>query len=86
VPDTPSDRNLPSGLSEALPLIIGVIAIAIPVVLVALAAVNESVVLLVLAVIAVFGVGAATLAFIFVLASDPPEQGNGDEVGSGQPR
>ena len=41
--------------------------------LLALAAITESVVALVFAVLAMLAVGAATLAFVFRLATDPPE-------------
>lgn len=75
--DTSSDRSPVAGLMEAVPLAVGIIAIAIPVGLAAAAAVTESVVLLVLAVIAVLGVGAVTLLFIMRLASDVPEDGEG---------
>jgi len=62
-----------SGALEAGPLIIGVLGISIPVGLIALACVTGSVVVLVLAVIAMFCVGATVLAFMFRLTTDPPE-------------
>jgi hypothetical protein len=62
-----------AGSRETSPLVIGIIGISIPVSLLALAAVSGSVVVLVLAVLAMFGVGAATLAFVIHLATDPPE-------------
>jgi hypothetical protein len=68
-----NDRNFPAGWLETSPLMVGIIGISIPVSLLALAAVGGSVVVLVLAVIAMFGVGAATLAFVIRLATDPPE-------------
>jgi hypothetical protein len=68
-----NDRNLPAGWLETSPLVVGIIGISIPVSLLALAAVGGSVVVLVLAVLAMFGVGAATLAFVIRLATDPPE-------------
>jgi hypothetical protein len=71
---TGNDRELPSGMLETSPLIVGMVAISIPVSLLALAAVGGSVVVLVLAVLSMLGVGAATLAFVFRLAADVPEQ------------
>jgi hypothetical protein len=68
--DTSSESTNNSGLAEAVPLIVGVIGISIPVGLIAAACVTESTALLVLSVIAVFCVGAATLAFVMRLASD----------------
>ncbi|HEV3033994.1 MAG TPA: hypothetical protein VGX72_04310 [Solirubrobacteraceae bacterium] len=67
------DRNSPAGWLETSPLVVGVIGISIPVSLLALAAVGGSVVVLALAVIAMLCVGAATLAFVIRLATDPPE-------------
>ncbi len=69
-----NDRELPSGMLETSPLIVGMVAISIPVSLLALAAVGGSVIVLVLAVLSMLGVGAATLAFVFRLAADVPEQ------------
>jgi hypothetical protein len=71
--DTSSENNSSSGLMETVPLAVGVVGISIPVGLIAAACVTESTVLLVLAVIAVFFVGAATLAFVMRLASDEPD-------------
>jgi hypothetical protein len=71
------DANFPAGSRETSPLVVGIIGISIPVSLLALAAVGGSVVVLVLAVLAMFGVGAATLAFVMRLASDPPELDEG---------
>ena len=62
-----------SGVLEAIPLAVGIVAIAIPVGLIAWACVTESTFLLVLAVLGVLCVGAATLTFIMRLASDAPE-------------
>jgi hypothetical protein len=67
------DRNSPAGWLETSPLVVGVIGISIPVSLLALAAVGGSVVVLVLAVIAMLCVGAATLGFVIRLATDSPE-------------
>jgi hypothetical protein len=64
---------------ETSPLIVGMVAISIPVSLLALAAVGGSVVVLVLAVLSMLGVGAATLAFVFRLAADVPEQPAGGD-------
>jgi hypothetical protein len=68
-----SDRSTPAGALETGPLVIGVMGISIPVGLIALACVTGSVVVLVLAVIAMLGVGGTVLAFMFRLTADPPE-------------
>jgi hypothetical protein len=80
---TGNDRELPSGMLETSPLIVGMVAISIPVSLLALAAVGGSVVVLVLAVLSMLGVGAATLAFVFRLAADAPEQPAGGDGHAG---
>jgi hypothetical protein len=67
------DRRLPSGLLETAPLLVGMLAISIPVALLVAAAVGGSVVVLVLAVLAMVVVGLATLTFVVVLAGDAPE-------------
>ncbi len=70
-----SDKRYgPSGTIETGPLIVGILGIAIPVSLVALACVTESVIVLILAVLAMFAVGGATLAFVMRLAADPVEE------------
>jgi hypothetical protein len=76
------DRELPSGMVETSPLLVGMVAISIPVSLLALAAVGGSVVVLVLAVMSMFLVGGGTLAFVLRLAADVPEHagGNGHSV------
>ena len=66
-----------SGAPEIVPLAVGLIGISIPVGLVALAASGGSVVVLVLAVLAMFAVMAATLAFMFALMDDGPEELHG---------
>lgn len=76
----PNDRGrgLPAGFLETSPLVIGIFGISIPVSLLALAAVGGSVLVLVLAVIAMFAVGACTLAFVMRLAADgAAEHGEG---------
>jgi hypothetical protein len=73
VPQKVSDRKLPAGLAETSPLVIGLVGISIPVSLVVAAAVGGSVVVLVLAVLAMLVVGAATLTFVTRLAGDAPE-------------
>jgi hypothetical protein len=50
------------------------VGISLPVGLIALACITGSVVVLVLAVIAMIAVGAATLTFMFVLTDDGPEE------------
>jgi len=68
-----NDRSLPAGALETSPLVVEIVGISIPVSLLALAAVTESVVALVFAVLGMVVVGAATLAFMFRLTTDPPE-------------
>jgi hypothetical protein len=63
-------RSFPAGASETSPLLVGLFGISIPVSLVAAAAVTGSVVVLVLAVLGMLGVGAATLTFVLMLAGD----------------
>jgi hypothetical protein len=75
------NRYGPSGTIETGPLIVGILGIAVPVSLVALACVTESVIVLVLAVLAMFAVGGATLAFVMHLAADPVEDGAGEAHG-----
>jgi hypothetical protein len=67
-------RNLPSSSPEIVPLLVGMVGISLPVGLIALACISGSVVVLVLAVIAMIAVGAATLTFMFVLTDDGPEE------------
>jgi hypothetical protein len=81
VPNIRNNRHLPAGFNETLPLIVGVIAISIPVALLVVAAVGESVVVLVLAVLAMLAVGAATLTFVILLAGDAPGHLDGGEAG-----
>jgi hypothetical protein len=68
-----SDRSASAGALETGPLVIGVMGISIPVGLIALACVTGSIVVLVLAVIAMLSVGGTVLAFMFRLTADPPE-------------
>lgn len=75
------DPNSPSGTHETAPLVIGVIGIAIPVALVALAASGGSTAVLVLAVLAMLVVGGLALLFIMRLTTDTPESDNGDASG-----
>jgi hypothetical protein len=70
--DADNDHSA-SGALETGPLVIGVMGISIPVGLIALACVTGSVVVLVLAVIAMLSVGGTVLAFMFRLTEDPPE-------------
>lgn len=79
MPDTPHERNLPSGLTETLPLAGGIVAVSIPVGLLAVAAVTGSVAVLVVAVVAMFAVGGTALTFIMLLAGQEPD--DGDEGG-----
>jgi hypothetical protein len=78
VPDTAKKSMFPAGASETSPLLVGVLGISIPVALIAVACVSESVVVLVLAVLAMFAVGAATLTFVIHLASDGAVEEGGE--------
>jgi predicted branched-subunit amino acid permease len=78
VEQTEKKRSFAAGAAETSPLLVGVVGISIPVGLIALACVEESVVALVFAVLAMFAVGAATLTFVLQLATDEPE-GEGAE-------
>jgi hypothetical protein len=69
-----SSSVAPAGAAETSPLVIGIIGISLPVSLLALAAGGGSVVVLVLAVLAMVFVGACTLAFVLRLASDDGTQ------------
>jgi flagellar basal body-associated protein FliL len=60
-------------MAETSPLAVGIVGISIPVALIATACVTKSVVVLILAVIAMFCVGAATLSFVLFLASEEPD-------------
>jgi hypothetical protein len=75
-----SSRTLPSSSPEIVPLIVGLVGISIPVGLLALAAVEGSVVVLVFAVLAMLAVAGATLTFMFALTEDKSEelQGSAD--------
>jgi hypothetical protein len=75
------NRYGPSGTIETGPLIVGILGIAAPVSLVALACVTGSVIVLILAVLAMFAVGGGTLAFVMRLAADPVEDGTGEAHG-----
>jgi hypothetical protein len=68
-----TDRSDSAGALEAGPLVVGVMGISIPVGLIALACITGSVVVLVLAVLAMLCVGATVLAFMFRLTDDPRE-------------
>jgi hypothetical protein len=65
--------NAPDGLREIAPLIVMICGIAIPVALVILAATGGATIVLILAVIAMFAVGAATMAFMGWIMSDSDE-------------
>lgn len=77
--DMSSDHTPGLGILETMPLAVGIVGISIPVGLIAWACVVESVFLLVLAVLGVFLVGAATLTFILRLASDESDHADGAE-------
>jgi hypothetical protein len=76
--DRSDKHTFPAGASETSPLIVGVLGISIPVSLAAAAAVTGSVVVLILAVLGMLGVGAATLAFVLMLASEGEESEGGE--------
>jgi uncharacterized membrane protein YdfJ with MMPL/SSD domain len=78
---TVGKRNLPSGTLEILPLVIGIVGISIPVTLIAVASAGKNVLVLVLALLAMLVVGAATLAFILLLTADS-EESHADEAHS----
>ena len=69
-----STSSTPAGAIETSPLVIGIVGISLPVSLLAIAAVGGSVIVLVLAVLAMFFVGGCTLAFVLRLASDDGAQ------------
>jgi fumarate reductase subunit D len=68
-----NNRNLPAKVHETSPLFVGLLGISIPVGLLAVAAVTESIVVSVFAVLAMLTVAAATLSFVIWLATDRPD-------------
>jgi hypothetical protein len=77
LPGFQKSRTLPGETPEIVPLAVGLVGISIPVGLVALAAVGGSVIVLVLAVLAMLAVAAGTLTFMFVLMEDGSEELHG---------
>lgn len=73
---TSDNRHTAPGTLETGPLVVGILGISIPVSLVAVACVTGSVIVLILAVLAMFAVGGATLTFVMRLTSDPVEDGS----------
>jgi hypothetical protein len=73
VPQNAGNRKSPAGFAETSPLLVGLVGISIPVSLLAWAAVTKSTIVLILALLGMFAVGAATLTFVIVLASDGEE-------------
>jgi formate-dependent nitrite reductase membrane component NrfD len=73
------NRQLPAGFAETSPLLIGLLGISIPVMLLVWAAVTKSTVVLVLAVLGMFAVGAATLTFVILLAGEGEEHESNEE-------
>lgn len=73
MPQNPGNRKSPAGFTETSPLLVGLLGISIPVALLAWAAVTKSTIVLIFAVLGMFAVGAATLAFVILLASDGEE-------------
>lgn len=74
-----SDSKFPAGFAETSPLLVGLLGISIPVMLLAWAAVTKSTVVLIFAVLAMFAVGAATLAFVMLLAGQGAEHETGED-------
>jgi hypothetical protein len=70
---TSDNRQTAPGTLETGPLVVGILGISIPVSLVAVACVTGSVIVLILAVLAMFAVGGVTLTFVMRLTSDPAE-------------
>ncbi len=68
--------NLPDGAREVSPLAVMLFATAIPVSLAALAAVRNSIAVLIFAVVAMVVVGAATLGFMVRITDDPDAEGH----------
>jgi hypothetical protein len=79
VPQKVSDRKSPAGFAETSPLLIGIVGISIPVALLAWAAITKSTIVLIFAVLGMFAVGAATLTFVLMLASDGEEHESEEE-------
>jgi hypothetical protein len=73
VPQNVGNRKSPAGFAETSPLLIGLVGIAIPVSLLAWAAVTKSTIVLIFAVLGMFAVGAATLTFVIMLAGEGEE-------------
>jgi hypothetical protein len=66
--------SVPTNSPEIFVLVVGIFGISIPVGLVAMASVGGSVIVLVLAVLAMLVVAAATLTFVLVIADDSAEE------------
>lgn len=77
MPRIDNSRPLPGRSPEVVPLVVGLVGISIPVGLLILAAVGGSVIVLVLAVMAMVAVAAGTLTFMFVLMDDGSEDLHG---------
>jgi hypothetical protein len=78
VSDVSKKSSMPAGAAEAGALIVGVVGIAIPVALAGLAAAGGSTIVLILAILAMFGVGGAALTVVLKLAGEgehPDEPG-----------
>ena len=73
---TSGNRDTAPGALETGPLVVGIFGISIPVSLVAVACVTGSVIVLILAVLAMFVVGGAALTFMIRLTTDPVEDGS----------
>ncbi len=79
MPQNAGNRKSPAGFTETSPLLVGLVGISIPVALLAWAAVTKSTIVLIFAVLGMFAVGAATLTFVIMLASDGEEPDGGGE-------
>jgi hypothetical protein len=74
--------KLPDGAREVSPLAVMLFATAIPVSLAALAAVRNSIAVLIFAVLAMVVVGGATLGFMVRITNDPDAEGHDARPGT----
>jgi uncharacterized membrane protein (UPF0182 family) len=70
-PDHDVFERLPEGTREVSPLVLVLLATALPVAFAAWAAIEDSTLLLVIAVLSMVAVGAGTLMFMARITSDP---------------
>jgi flagellar basal body-associated protein FliL len=79
VPQKAGNRKSPAGFTETSPLLVGLVGISIPVSLLAWAAVTKSTIVLIFALLGMFAVGAATLTFVIMLASEGEEHESNED-------